>query len=88
MFHVVFRILLLLIVIFKAVADRLPRFGKRGLMFLLSFTCNYVVSVRRCFLFLLVLGIGCVIYCDTPYAFHITILLDPQQTVLQSYIIL
>ena len=29
--------------------------------FLLSFTCNYVVSVRRCFLFLLVLEMGCVI---------------------------
>ena len=31
--------------------DRLPRLGKRELIFLLSFTCNYVVSVR----------IGCVI---------------------------
>ena len=27
----------------------------------LSFTCNYLVSVRRDFLFLLVLGLGCVI---------------------------
>ena len=61
MFHVVFRILLLNVVNFIAVPDRLPRFGKRELMFLLSFTCNYAVSVRRGFLFLLVLGIGCVI---------------------------
>ena len=47
-----------------AVADQLhvPRLGKRGLNCLLSFTCNnYVVSVRRCFLFLLVLGMGCVL---------------------------
>ena len=34
---------------------------KRELIFLLSFTCNYVVSVRRGFLFLLVLRTGCVI---------------------------
>ena len=33
----------------------------RELICLLSFTCNYVVSVWRCFLFLLVLWIGCVI---------------------------
>ena len=31
---------------------------ERELIFLLLFTCNYVVSVRRGFLFLLVLGIG------------------------------
>ena len=31
------------------------------LICLLSFTCNYVFSVRRGFLFLLVLGMGCVI---------------------------
>ena len=30
-------------------------------MFLLSFTCNFVVSVKRGFLFLLALVIGCVI---------------------------
>ena len=33
----------------------------RELIFLLSITRNYVVSVRRGFLFLLVLGTGCVI---------------------------
>ena len=38
-----------------AVADQLPRLGKRELIWLLSFTCNYVVSVRRGFLFLCVL---------------------------------
>ena len=37
------------------------RLGKRELICVLSFTCNYVVSVRRDFLFLLVLGISCVI---------------------------
>ena len=44
----------------KPVADKLPRLGKRELICLLSFTCNYVVSFRGGFLFLLVLGIGCV----------------------------
>ena len=39
----------------------LPRLGKVELMFLLSFPCNYVNSVRRGFLFLLVLGMGSVI---------------------------
>ena len=51
LFHVVFCILLLLIY----------RIGKRELICLLSFTCNYVASVRRGFLFLLVLGVGCFI---------------------------
>ena len=41
--------------------DKLPRLGKRELICLLLFTCDYVVSVRRSFLFLLVLGTGCVI---------------------------
>ena len=35
--------------------------GKRELICLLLFTCNYVVSVRREFLFLWVLGVGHVI---------------------------
>ena len=35
--------------------------GKRELVCLLLFTCNCVVSVRRGFVFLLVLGVGCVI---------------------------
>ena len=41
------------------VADQLPRLGRERAN--LSFTCNYVVSVRRGFLFLLVLWMGCVI---------------------------
>ena len=44
-----------------AVADQLSRLGKREIVFLLLFTCNFVVSVRRRFLFLLVLGLGCFI---------------------------
>ena len=41
--------------------DQLPQLGKRELISLLLFTCNYVVSVRRDFLFLCVLGMGYVI---------------------------
>ena len=44
-----------------AVADQLPRLGKRELICLLSVTCNYVVSVWNGFRFLWVLGMGCVI---------------------------
>ena len=38
--------------------DQLPRFGKGELICLLLFTCNYVVSVWRGFLFLWVLWMG------------------------------
>ena len=41
--------------------DQLPRLGKRELICLLVFTCNYVVSVWRGLLFLWVLGMGYVI---------------------------
>ena len=41
--------------------DQLPRLGTRELICLLLFTCNYVVSVWRGFLFLWVLGMGYVI---------------------------
>ena len=41
--------------------DQLPRLGERELICLLLFTCNYVVSVWRDFLFLWVLGMGYVI---------------------------
>ena len=41
--------------------DQLPRLGKTVLVCLLLFTCNYVVSVWRGFLFLWVLGMGYVI---------------------------
>ena len=33
-----------------AVVDQLPRWGKSELICLLSFTCNYVISVRRRYL--------------------------------------
>ena len=39
--------------------DQLPRLGKRELVFLLLFTCSFVVSVLGRFLFLLVLGMDC-----------------------------
>ena len=57
MFHVVLRILLLVIIFIC----KLLRLGKRELMFLQSFTCNYVFSVKKGFFFPLVVGIGCVI---------------------------
>ena len=41
--------------------DQLPRLGKRELICLVLFTCNYVVSFWRGFLFLLVLGMSYVI---------------------------
>ena len=34
-------------VVMLTIADRLPWLAKRELIFLLSFTCNYLVSVRR-----------------------------------------
>ena len=40
--------------------------GKRELICLLLFTCNYVVSVWRGFLFLWVPGMGLLFYCGTP----------------------
>ena len=41
--------------------DQLPRLGKRELICMLLFTCNYVVFVWRSFLFLWVLGMDYVI---------------------------
>ena len=46
--------------------DQLPRLGKRELVCLLLFTCNYVVSVWRGFLFLWVLGMGYVVALPEP----------------------
>ena len=40
---------------------RLPRLGKKALIFQISFACKYVVLLRRGFLFLMVLRIGCVV---------------------------
>ena len=49
--------------------------GKRELNFLPSFTCNYIVSVRRSILFLLLRRIGCVILfwhsLDIPYNYFL-----------------
>ena len=51
--------------------DQLPRLGKRELMCLLLFTCNYVVSVWRGFLKLWALGMGYVMllwhFLSLPY---------------------
>ena len=63
--------------------DQLPRLGKRQLICLLLFTCNYVVSGWRGFFFLWVLGMGHVIllwdslnlpyiYFSLEYHFFIT----------------
>ena len=57
--------------------DQLPRLGKRELICLLSFTCNYVVFVWRGFLFLWVLGMGYVILLwhslSLPYNYFVKI---------------
>ena len=59
--------------------DQLPRLGKRELICLLSFTCNYVVFIWRGFLFLWVLGMGYVILLwhslSLPYNYFDRILL-------------
>ena len=56
--------------------DQLPRLGKRELICLLSFTCNYVVFVWRGFLFLWVLGMGYVILLwhslSLPYNYFVS----------------
>ena len=54
--------------------DQLPRLGKRELICLLLFTCNYVVSVWGGFLFLWVLGLVYVFllwhYLSLPYNYY------------------
>ena len=56
--------------------DQLPRLGKRELICLLLFTCNYVISVGEvssssgCF------GWATLFYCGTPSALHIIILIS------------
>ena len=56
--------------------DQLPRLGKRELICLLLFTCNYVVSVWRGFLFLWVFGMGYVIVLwhslSLPYNYFVS----------------
>ena len=64
MSHVVFFILLL--VIYMAVVDQSPRLGKRELIYLLLFTCNYVVSVGEVSSSSGCLGWATLFYCGTP----------------------
>ena len=71
--------------------DQLPRSGKRELICLLLYTCNYVVSVRRGFLFLVVFGMGCVIFMShslsLPYYYlEVETAVVTQQT--KGYVIL
>ena len=74
--------------------DQLPRLGKRELICLLSFTCNYVVFVWRGFLFLWVLGMGYVILLwhslSLPYNYFREILVEEwngvAQLALRNYI--
>ena len=54
-------LIVLLAIYMQAPADQLPRLGRRELICLLSFTCKNAVSFWRGFLFLYVLGMGCVI---------------------------
>ena len=67
--------ILLLIIYILTVVDQLLRLGKRELICLLLFTCNYVVSVWRGFLFLWVLEVGYVILLwhslSLPYTYFI-----------------
>ena len=74
--------------------DQLPRLGKRELICLLLFTCNYVVSDLRGFLFLWVLGMGYVILLwhslSLPYNYFACIflsLIEGKLYVLQKFVI-
>ena len=65
MFHVVFCILLLVFHMLPVV-DQLPRLGKREIICLLLFTCNYVVSVGEVSSSSGCLGWATLFYCDAP----------------------
>ena len=52
-------------IIFVNYNGSITSIGEEKANFLLSFTCNYMASVRRGFLFLLVLGIACIILLNT-----------------------
>ena len=58
--------------------NQLPRLGKGGLICLLLFTCNYVVSVED--LFLWVLGMGYVILLWHSLSLPCNYLSDEQNT--------
>ena len=62
---VVFCILLLAIYMY-AVVDQLPRLGKRELICLVLFTCNYVVSVGEVSSSPVCFGWATLFYCGTP----------------------
>ena len=53
--------------------DHLPLFGKRELICLLVFTCNYVVSVGEVFSSSGCLGWATLFYCGTPGAINIIV---------------
>ena len=65
-----------------------PRLGNRELIYLLLFSCNYIVSVWRGFLFLWVLGMGYVILywhsLGLPYNYFAT---DGRQPWLKQMVI-
>ena len=68
--------------------DQLPRLGKRELICLLSFTCNYVVFVWRGFLFLWVLGMGYIILLwhslSLPYNYFKNLTHNPDSITLRN----
>ena len=65
--------------------NQFPRLGKRELIYLLLFTRNYVVSVRKVCSSSGCLGWATLFYCGTPCAFHIIILMDrPSHAYAQS----
>ena len=68
--------------------DQLPRLGKRELICLLLFTCNYVVSVWTGLLLLWVLGMGYVILLwhslSLPFIISGTALVQTFEAVLKS----
>ena len=71
--------------------DQLPRLGKRELICLLCvYTCNYVVSVWRGFLFLWVLGMGYVILLwhslSLPYNLFIIVCSNDESGLNYTYV--
>ena len=54
--------------------DQLPRLGKRELICLLVFACDYVVSVGEVSSSSGCLRWAVVFYCGTPCGFHISII--------------
>ena len=64
--------------------DQLPGLGKRELICLLLFTCNYLVSVGEVSSTSGCLGWATLFYCGTPSAFHIIIIQWCVKTVSNS----